>query len=67
MVLYQNNIPKCVIIFRPDPLRLSSFSGLEEEPGHEVEEDVGEDGGGVTDGGQACSLICTRSLNEQNK
>ena len=60
--LYQTNIPEGVVVLRSDPFRFSSFSGPEEKPGHEVEEDVGEDGGGVANGGQACSLICTWSL-----
>ena len=51
-----------VIILRTNSFRFSPVPPAEEEPGHDVEEDGGQDGGCVPDSGEADPLAGARSL-----
>ena len=54
---YQDDISERFVICGSDLFNISAFPDSEEVPGDEVEEDVGHDGGGVSDCCQARSLV----------
>ncbi len=59
---HQDNIPEGLVVLGPNHLNITTVSDPEEVPGDGVDEDIGHDGGGVTDGSEAASLVRTFRL-----